>query len=79
MDEEGAHTVVKSTKQTFGFAILGRGVGARCAKVNTVGEEERAGGGVVKLTVIIALNGLHSCAQLSVHKGKEMSERREGV
>ena len=61
------------------ITVLGRGVGARRAKVNTVGEEERAGGGVVKLTVIIALNGLHSCAQLSVHKGKETSERREGV
>ena len=61
------------------ITVLGRGVGARCAKVNTVGEEERAGGGVVKLPAVVALDALHSHAKLSVHEGKEMSERREGV
>ena len=28
MDEEGAHTVVKGMRHTFGFAILGGGVRA---------------------------------------------------
>jgi hypothetical protein len=73
------YNVVNGTNDALSLTVLLRGVGARHAKVNTVGEEERAGGGVVKLTVIIALNGPHSCAQLSMHEGKEMSERGEGV
>jgi hypothetical protein len=47
--------------------------------VNTVGEEERARGGVVELATIIALNGLHSSAKLGAYEGEEVSERREGV
>ena len=47
--------------------------------MNTVHKEERAGGGVVKLPAIVALKGLHSSAKLSVHEGKEVSERRESV
>ena len=44
-----------------------------------MGEEERAGGGVVKLPAVVALDGLHGHAKLSVHVGKEVSERRESV
>ena len=47
--------------------------------MNTVGEEERAGGGVVKLPAVVALDGLHGHAKLSVHVGKEVSERRESI
>jgi len=42
--------------------------------VNTVSEEERARGGVVKLAAIIALNGLHGGAEQGLHKGKASVE-----
>jgi len=79
LEQKGTHNIVDGTNDALSLTVLGRGVEAGHAEVNTVGEEERAGGGVVKLPAVVALDGLHGHAKLSVHVGKEMSERRESV
>ena len=71
LEQKGTHNIVDGTNDALSLTVLGRGVGAGHAEVNTVGEEECAGGGVVKLPAVVALNGLHSHAKLSVHEGKE--------
>ena len=40
--------------------------------MNTPREEERTGGGVVKLTPVVTLDGLNGEAKLSGHPGKEV-------
>ena len=44
-----------------------------------MGEEERAGAGVIKLAAIVALNCLDGGAILSRHMNKEVSQSRERV
>jgi len=44
-----------------------------------VGEEENSGTGVVKLPVVVALDGLDVCAELGCYIGKEVSKCRERV
>jgi hypothetical protein len=44
-----------------------------------MGEEERAGARVVKLTAIIALNNLGGGAKLSTCIGKKMRQGQKGV
>jgi hypothetical protein len=44
-----------------------------------VQEEESAGGGVIKLTSIIALDTLDGAAKLRGHRGEEVGEGGEGV
>jgi hypothetical protein len=44
-----------------------------------VREDESVGGGVIKLTSIIALNALDGVAKLHGHKGEEVGEGGEGV
>jgi hypothetical protein len=47
--------------------------------LDAVREEESAGGGVIKLTSIIALDFLDGAIKLRGHKGKEVGEGGEGV
>ena len=47
--------------------------------MNTPREEERTGGGVVKLTPVVTLDGLNGEAELSGHPGKEVEEGGEGL
>ena len=54
------------------FTVLGGSIGARHAKVDAIGEEERAGAGVIKLLAVVALNCLDGSAKLSTHIGKEI-------
>ena len=63
----------------FSPIILGGGVGARHAEMDTMGKEEYAGGGVVELTPIVALDCLDGGVKLGRHKGKEVSERRKSI
>jgi hypothetical protein len=58
LKEKGAHGVVGGANHPFSLTILGRGIWARHAQLNTVREKEGAGGGVIKLTTIVTLDGL---------------------
>jgi hypothetical protein len=47
--------------------------------LDTVDEEERARGGVIELTLVVALDGLNGEAELSGHPVKEVKKGGEGV
>ena len=53
-----------TANNTFSFTVLRRGVEAGHAEMDALGEEERAGTGVVKLFPVVALNCLDSGAKL---------------
>jgi hypothetical protein len=52
---------------------------ARHRKLDVMSEEESAGGGVIKLTTIIALDAPDGVAKLRGQKGEEVGEGGEGV
>jgi hypothetical protein len=74
LKEESANDVVGGAENTFSLAVLLRGVWARHAQDDTLGKEESAGGGVIKLTTIITLNCLNSAAELSENVGEKIRE-----
>jgi hypothetical protein len=63
----------------LGLAILRGSVGTRHPKLGAAREEESAGGGVIKLASIIALDAPDGAAKLHGHKGKEVGEGGERV
>jgi hypothetical protein len=60
------------------LTVLRRGVGAGHTE-DTMGEEERAGAGVVELTSIVTLHIFNGDAKLCFHIGEKMSEGRESI
>ena len=68
----GTQNVVNGANRTFGFPFLLRGIWTRHVECNTVGEKERAGGGIIKFMAIVALNALDGGAKLRVNKGKKI-------
>jgi hypothetical protein len=63
----------------LGLAVLRGSVGTRHPKLDIVRKEESAGGRVIKLASIIALDAPDGVAKLRGHKGKEVGEGGEGV
>jgi hypothetical protein len=72
LKKEGANDIIESAKNTFSFTILLRGIGARHAEMDSVGEKEGTCGGVVKLTTVITLHAFNGAAKLSSNISKEM-------
>jgi hypothetical protein len=64
---------------TFSFTILWGCVRTRHLELCAIRQEEEAGGRVVKLTPVIALDSFDSLAELSRHIGKEIGQSSEGV
>jgi len=58
LKQQGANNIINRANNAFSFTILGRGVRARHAKMNALGEEERPSAGVIKLLPVVALNRL---------------------
>jgi hypothetical protein len=79
LKEKRAHDIINSAKSAFGFTILLGGVRTRHAKDGAMGEEERAGRGVIKLTAVVALDSLHGSAKLSTHVGKKVRNSGKSV
>jgi hypothetical protein len=75
---EAADHVGGGANGAFRPAILGRGVGAQETYMDTVGEEEGARG-VVKLTVIITLEGTNRTTKLGRDPSEEVGEGVERV
>jgi hypothetical protein len=71
LKEQSAKNVVDGAKDVLCFTILLIGVGARHAEDYTMGEEERAGRGVIELTAIVALNNLDRRTKMCVHTSKK--------
>jgi hypothetical protein len=61
------------------LAVLWGSIGTQHLKLDTVREEESVGGGVIKLSSIIALDTPNGAAKLRGHKGEEVGEGGEGV
>ena len=79
LKQEGAHNVVDGTNDALSLTVLRRSIGARHAQVCTMGEEERAGAGVIELPTIVALDGLHCGAKLGANIREKVSQSSEGV
>lgn len=71
--------MVDGTEDTLGSTVLGRGVGARHAELNTAGEEEGAGGGVIKLAAIVTLDIANGGGKLSFNIGEKLGQGGKGV
>jgi hypothetical protein len=67
LEQEGAHNIIYGAKSALSPPILLRGIWARHSKDDTMGEEERAGRGMIKFTTIIALNCLNGGVELRAH------------
>ena len=67
LEQKGAHGVVHGANHALSLAVLGGGIWARHAQLDTVREEEGTGGGVIELTAIVTLNCLDGEAELSRH------------
>jgi hypothetical protein len=61
------------------LTILQGSAGTRHPKLDAMREEESAGGGVIKLMSIIALDTPDGAAKLCGHKSEEVGEGGEGV
>ena len=79
LDQKGAHDVVRRANHPLSLAVLRRGIRTRHTQLNTPREEERAGGGVIKLPSVVTLDTLNGEAELSGHPGKEVKEGGEGL
>ena len=79
LDQKGAHDVVRRANHPLSLAVLRRGIRTRHTQLNTSREEEGTRGVVIKLTAIVALDGLDVCAELGCYIGKEVSNRRKSV
>ena len=79
LKEQGPDNVINGAKSAFNTAILWGCVGARHSKGDTMGEEERAGGGVVELTSIIALHALDGATELSGDVREKIGEGGKSI
>jgi len=57
------HDIIRRANHPLSLAVLGRGIRTRHTQLNTPREEERTGGGVVKLTSVVTLDGLNGEAE----------------
>jgi hypothetical protein len=79
LNQQSADNIVKRTNNTFNFTILWGRVRTRYPELCAIRQEEDAGGRVVKLTSVVALDSFDSPAELSGHIGKENGQSSEGV
>jgi hypothetical protein len=79
LNQQSADDIVNRTNNTFSFTILRGRVRIRHPELCGVQQKEEAGGRVVKLTPVVALDSFDSPVELSRHIGKEMRQSSEGV
>jgi hypothetical protein len=77
LEQKGAHDIVSGANHAFRLAVLRGSVGTGHAQLDTARKEERAGGGIIKLTPVVTLDGLNGEAELSRHPGEEVGDRGE--
>jgi hypothetical protein len=74
LKEKAADHVGGGANHALGPVVLSRGVETRETQLDTVSEEERAGGVVVELAAIVALQGTDQAPELGGYLGEEVSE-----
>jgi hypothetical protein len=71
LKEKGTNDVVYGVEDALNLAILLRGVGARHAEVDAVGEKEGTSGRIVKFSTVITLETYNGGAKLVAMKAKK--------
>jgi hypothetical protein len=79
LEQKSAHGVISGVNHPLSLAILRGGIRARHAQLDTVREEEGTEGGVIKLTTIVALDGLDCEAELRGHPSEEVKNRGKSI
>jgi hypothetical protein len=79
LKEKAADHVGGGANHALGPAVLSRGVGTRETQLDAVSEEERAGGVVVELAAIVALQGTDRAPELGGNPGEEVSKGGERI
>jgi hypothetical protein len=74
LKEKATDHVGGGANHALGPTVLSRGVGTRETQLDAVSEEERAGGIVVELAAIVALQGMDQAPKLGGYPGEEVSE-----
>jgi hypothetical protein len=71
MEQEYADTIVEGTEDAFSMAILLRRVGTRETEDSAMSSEESVNIEVVKLFVVIGLEGIDGSTELGGDKGEK--------
>jgi hypothetical protein len=79
LNQQSADDIVNRTNNMFNFTILCGRVRTRHPELCAVRQEEDAGGRVVKLTSVVALDSFDSPTELSRHIGKKIGQSSESV
>ncbi|WVZ58830.1 hypothetical protein U9M48_009058 [Paspalum notatum var. saurae] len=77
LEQKGAHDIISGANHALSLAVLRGGVGTRHAQLDTMREEEGAGGMIIELTPVVTLDDLNGEAELSRHLGEEVGDRGE--
>jgi hypothetical protein len=79
LNQQSADDIVNRTNNTFSFTILWGRVRTQHLELCAIRQEEEAGGRVVKLTSVVALDSFDIHVKLSRYIGKEMRQSSECV
>ena len=79
MKQQRVDAVVKSAEDPLGAAVLLRCVGARETKSGTMRSEKMASGSVVKLFVVVSLEGENRAPELGSDVGVRGRESDENI
>jgi len=79
LKEKSTHGVVGGANHALSLAVLRGGIRARHAQMDTVGEKEGTGGGVVELPTIVTLDSLDGEAELCGHPSEKVDKRGESI
>ena len=78
LEQQGAYDIVGGTNHALGLAVPRGRVGTRHSKLNTVREEEGAGG-VIKLTFIVTLDTPDGATKLCGYMDEKVRKGGERV
>jgi hypothetical protein len=79
LDKQHADDIVNEANDVFDFTILRGRVRIRHPELCPFRQKKGLGGRVVKLTSVVALDGLDGDAELSSNISKEVGQYSEGV
>jgi hypothetical protein len=79
LDKQCADDIINGANNVFGFTILRGRVRTRHPELCSFGQKEGTGGRVVKLTPVVALDGLDGAAELNSNIRKEIGQCSECV
>jgi hypothetical protein len=75
---QGTQHIVDGAEDVLGFTVLQRSVGTRHPQKYPFGGKQCARGGVIKLTIIVALDGFDGVAKLGRDISKKINKVEKG-